>query len=81
MFIFSLFSYWDPIYDLQLMQNSIALNLVYILTLSDCDRGWIICNSTVTEELATLKANGNKREVSVNRKRSLEHFKNFIFFF
>lgn len=46
------------------MQDSIALNMLYILTLSDCDRGWIICNSTVKEELATLKANGNKKEVN-----------------
>lgn len=74
---FVLFSYWDPIYDLQLMQNSIALNMLYILTLSDCDRGWIICNSTVKEELATLKANGNKKEVSCTRICSFNQLLNF----
>lgn len=62
------------------MKNSIALNLLYILTLSDCDRGWIICNGTVKDELDTLKANGNKKEVSLNRKSSLwSVIKKFVF--
>lgn len=57
-------SYWDSIYDQALFNNSIALNLLYILTLSDVDRDWILCSSEIRDQLYELQVKGNKKEVS-----------------
>lgn len=59
-------SYWDPAYDQALMHNSIALNLLYILTLSDIDRGWIMTTPEIGQQLNELQAKGNKKEVYNN---------------
>lgn len=58
-------SYWDPEYDQALMHNSIALNLLYILTLSDIDRGWIMTTPEIRQQLNALQAKGNKKEVYI----------------
>lgn len=61
------FSYWDSIYDQALFNNSIALNLLYILTLSDVDRDWILSSSEIRDQLYELQVKGNKKEVSIKR--------------
>lgn len=55
-------NYWDPQYDLELMHDKIALNLLYIQTLSDVERGWIIASNDIKDQLSTLQARGNKRD-------------------
>lgn len=57
-------SYWDSIYDQILFNNSIALNLLYILTLSDVDRDWVLSSSEIRDQLYELQVKGNKKEVS-----------------
>lgn len=57
-------SYWDSVYDQALFNNSVALNLLYILTLNDVDRGWILSNSEIRDQLYALQVKGNKKEVS-----------------
>lgn len=51
-------------YDQALFNNSIALNLLYILTLSDVDRDWILSSSEIRDQLYELQVKGNKKEVS-----------------
>ena len=48
------------------MQDSIALNLLYILTNSDIDRGWTITTNEQRNQLNSLQATGNKKEVGKN---------------
>ncbi|XP_037915888.1 sorting nexin-17 isoform X2 [Hermetia illucens] len=55
-------SYWDPRYDLQLMQDNIALNLLYIQTVSDIECDWIIATQDVKDQMASLQDRGNKKE-------------------
>lgn len=55
-------SYWDANYDLELMRDRIALNLLYIQALSDVERGWILTTRDLNEQLTELQARGNKRE-------------------
>lgn len=65
-------SYWDANYDLELMRDRIALNLLYIQVLSDVERGWIITTRDLAEQLTDLQARGNKREyVEIVRKLPL----------
>lgn len=55
-------NYWDPQYDLELMHDKIALNLLYIQTLSDVERGWIIASNDIKDQLANLQSRGNKTD-------------------
>lgn len=57
------FSYWDPYYDQHLMLDKIALNMLYIQTSSDVDRGWILTTNEIKDQLNSLQSNGNKKEV------------------
>lgn len=45
------------------MLDKIALNLLYIQTSSDVDRGWILTTNEVKDQLDALQSNGNKKEV------------------
>uniref|UniRef100_U5EWH9 Putative sorting nexin n=1 Tax=Corethrella appendiculata TaxID=1370023 RepID=U5EWH9_9DIPT len=62
-------SYWDINYDLELMRDRIALNLLYIQALSDVERHWIVTTREILEQLSNLQARGNKREyIEIVRK-------------
>uniref|UniRef100_A0A182MY18 PX domain-containing protein n=1 Tax=Anopheles dirus TaxID=7168 RepID=A0A182MY18_9DIPT len=54
--------YWDPCYDLELMRDRIALNLLYIQALSDVERGWIATTRDLSEQLTNMQARGSKSE-------------------
>uniref|UniRef100_A0A336ML37 CSON003364 protein n=1 Tax=Culicoides sonorensis TaxID=179676 RepID=A0A336ML37_CULSO len=55
-------NYWDPNYDLELMRDRIALNLLYIQTVSDIEKGWIVASYDTKDQLANLQARGSKKE-------------------
>uniref|UniRef100_A0A0K8TSY8 Putative sorting nexin n=1 Tax=Tabanus bromius TaxID=304241 RepID=A0A0K8TSY8_TABBR len=54
--------YWDPIYDQQLMQDKIALNLLYIQTVTDIEHDWVITTKDIKDELQNLQERGNKKD-------------------
>jgi sorting nexin-17 len=56
-------SYWDPSYDLELMSNQVALNMLYVQTVADVERGWVLSNKEMKQQLASLQARGAKKEV------------------
>jgi len=60
-----IFSYWDNKLDLMLMENKIALNLLYLQTVCDMERGWIVCSHEHKNTLATLQSQGAKKQVSL----------------
>ncbi|CRK86367.1 CLUMA_CG000078, isoform A [Clunio marinus] len=55
-------NYWDPNYDLDLMRDRIALNLLYIQSLSDMEMDWMIASPEVRQRLSSLQVTGNKHE-------------------
>uniref|UniRef100_A0A182WF87 PX domain-containing protein n=1 Tax=Anopheles minimus TaxID=112268 RepID=A0A182WF87_9DIPT len=64
--------YWDPCYDVELMRDRIALNLLYIQALSDVERGWIVTSRDLNEQLTNMQARGSKSEyLDVVRKLPL----------
>ncbi|XP_046413987.1 sorting nexin-17 [Neodiprion fabricii] len=55
-------SYWNPAYDEELMQDKVALNLLYVQTASEIDRGWISVPNESRDRLASIRARSNKKE-------------------
>lgn len=55
-------NYWDSNYDLDLMRNKIALNLLFIQSISDMEKGWVIANAETRQCLNSLQASNNKTE-------------------
>lgn len=55
-------NYWDSTYDLDLMRDKIALNLLYIQSISDLEKGWIIASPDHLQCLSSLFASGKKIE-------------------
>lgn len=55
-------SYWDKDIDLQLMSDPVALNLLYVQTVSDVERSWIYCSKETRNQLANLQAQLAKKE-------------------
>nr|CAD7395488.1 unnamed protein product [Timema cristinae] len=62
---FNFTSYWDPGYDLELMSDSVALNLLYVQTVADVEHGWVLTNKETQQRLALLQARGAKQEVKI----------------
>lgn len=56
-------NYWDPCYDGELTANRISMNLLYIQTVSDVERSWILTTANDREILSSLQARGNKKNV------------------
>lgn len=55
-------SYWNPAYDLVLMKNPIACNLLFMQTISEIDREWIIASPEVLKKLKSLQEYGMHKE-------------------
>ncbi|XP_060537376.1 sorting nexin-17 [Cylas formicarius] len=55
-------SYWDKAFDKELMKDPIALNLLYLQTLADIERGWIITTKENRSHLEQLQDKFAKRE-------------------
>lgn len=55
-------NYWDESYDLDLMRDRIAMNLLYIQAISDVERGWIATTNEKRRDLNALQALGSKHE-------------------
>lgn len=66
-------SYWDPDYDLELMKNAAALNVLYAQTVWDMERGWVSCNADTQARLTVLQARGAKRDY-LKLARTLKHY-------
>jgi sorting nexin-17 len=47
-------NYWDIQYDLDLMQDRIAMNLLYIQATSDVEEGWVTTNAEIRQKLSSL---------------------------
>lgn len=66
-------SYWDPDYDRELMQDKVALNLLYVQTVSDVERGWILSGPDTQQKLTSLQARGAKKEY-LDVARTLKYY-------
>ena len=55
-------SSWDPSIDDVLLSEQSTLNLLYIQTVADLERGWIVTSAETKQQLALMQARGSKRQ-------------------
>ncbi|KAK3087630.1 hypothetical protein FSP39_008626 [Pinctada imbricata] len=55
-------SFWDSSYEDDLLDNKVAMNLLYIQAVSDIERLWTLGTKEQIKHLATLQQRGSKRE-------------------
>ncbi|XP_060819635.1 sorting nexin-17 [Bombus pascuorum] len=55
-------NYWDVGYDLKIMDNEVAMNLLYIQTVAEINWGWIPITDELRNKLTVLKKHGKKKE-------------------
>ncbi|XP_072042447.1 sorting nexin-17-like [Amphiura filiformis] len=54
--------YWDSAYDDELVDDRVALQLLYVQIVSDVERGWVEGTKEQLSRLEALKAKGSKKE-------------------
>ncbi|ESO85974.1 hypothetical protein LOTGIDRAFT_235573 [Lottia gigantea] len=66
-------SYWDSSFDDELLDNKITMNLLYVQTLNDIERQWILASKDQVKHLASLQERGSKKEY-VRFARTLRYY-------
>lgn len=66
-------NYWDIDYDLELVNNAVALNLLYTQAVAEVQRGWVLVNDEMKTRLSALQKGDNKREY-VDIARTLKYY-------
>ena len=54
---------WDPQIDEELMSDAATLNLLYVQTVAEVERGWVRADAETKRTLARMQARGAKKEV------------------
>uniref|UniRef100_A0A1A9WKD0 PX domain-containing protein n=1 Tax=Glossina brevipalpis TaxID=37001 RepID=A0A1A9WKD0_9MUSC len=55
-------SYFNPVHDLYVMKEPVALNILYMQTVADVEREWIITTPEILKNLRILQKHGLKME-------------------
>jgi len=66
-------SYWESGFDEDVLDNRVALNLLYVQILSDVERGWTLANTDQHAQLQALQQRGSKKEY-VRLARTLKFY-------
>ena len=56
-------SYWSAKYDDDLLEDRIAMNLLYVQIIDDIDRGWLLCSDEEKIQLQRLQDKGARKEL------------------
>ncbi|KAG7199058.1 hypothetical protein KM043_017960 [Ampulex compressa] len=66
-------NYWDIAYDLDLVNDPVALNLLYIQAVAEIHRGWILVTDKIKNHLTSLQDDEKKREY-LDIARTLKYY-------
>lgn len=56
-------NYWDTTYDVELLNDPVTLNLLYIQAAAEIRSGWIPVTKEVQHQLEDLQKSENRKEV------------------
>ena len=71
-------SSWDASLDDVLLAEASTLNLLYIQTLADLERGWVLTSAETKQQLALMQARGSKRQY-MEVARTLKFYGHMLF--
>ena len=71
-------SSWDASLDDVLLAEQSTLNLLYIQTLADLERGWVLTSAETKQQLALMQARGSKRQY-MEVARTLKFYGHMLF--
>lgn len=57
------YRFWDPSFDDDLLDDRVAMNLLYVQAVSDIDRGWVQADKEQHRRLSALQQKNSKKEV------------------
>ncbi|XP_070171582.1 sorting nexin-17 isoform X1 [Polyergus mexicanus] len=66
-------SYWDTTYDLELLNDAVTMNLLYVQTAAEIRSGWILTNKDMQYHLENIEKSGNRKEY-LNVARYLKYY-------
>jgi len=66
-------SFWDPVYDDDLLDNRIAMNLLFVQAENEVDRGWLMATKDQHKQLSALQQKGSKKEY-LRLARTLKYY-------
>ncbi|XP_065652124.1 sorting nexin-17 isoform X2 [Hydra vulgaris] len=55
-------NYWNSKYDEDLINDRVAMNLLYVQTVDDLDRGWVLCTNEQKSKLNDLQERNLRKE-------------------
>lgn len=74
-------SYWDTMYDLELLNDPVTLNLLYVQTAAELHSGWILINKDVQYHLENLQKSGNRKEVRLLKRKDKTFLSDLLCFY
>lgn len=60
-------NYWDTTYDLELLNDPVTLNLLYIQAAAEIRSDWILLTKEVQHRLENLQKSESKKEVCFDK--------------
>ena len=72
-------SYWDPSFDDDLLEDRIAMNLIFVQAVNDIERGWVTATKDQHRQLTALQQRGSKKEVRATAWWLFVYFLNKFF--
>jgi len=66
-------NYWSAKYDDEIIEDRIAMNLLYVQISDDLERGWMLCSDAEKTKLDKLQADGLRKEV-LNLAKSFKFY-------
>ncbi|KAK7091969.1 sorting nexin-17-like isoform X2 [Littorina saxatilis] len=66
-------SYWDSSLDDELLDNKVTLNLLFVQTVNDLERGWILATPDQLKHMKKLVSRGSKKEY-LRFSRTLKYY-------
>ncbi|KAL5015073.1 hypothetical protein ScPMuIL_009343 [Solemya velum] len=54
--------FWDSAFDDEILENKVAMNLLYVQAVNDIERQWVLATKDQLKHLSSLQQKGSKRE-------------------
>lgn len=71
-------SYWDPVFDEEVMSNRVALQLLYVQTVQEVQQGWLLGSKEQLKRLEALKSKNSRKEY-LQFAKTMKYYGHLVF--